>query len=52
MYHISHARQVTIWAYIMPGWNLRVCGKCSNHLAVPSDLQWTILTQAWNNQQW
>jgi hypothetical protein len=38
MYHISHVRQVTIWAYIMPGWNLRVCSKCSNHLAVPSDL--------------
>jgi len=32
MYHISHVRQAKILAYIMPGWNLRVCSKCSNHL--------------------
>jgi len=43
MYHISHVREVINWTYIMPGWNLRVCSKCSNHLAVPSDIQWTIL---------
>ena len=38
MYHMLHAGRVTIWAYIMPAWNLRVCSKCSNHLAVLSDL--------------